>query len=292
MEFDKIVAIDWSGAKPYYNNIRVAEYCPSSNTVTLVANPQERNWKRSDVFSQYFSGHARTSTLIGIDFAFAYPYDVDEGEYFPGHKKTPPDVRSLWAEVDRICTGQEDVYGGPFYLSEDARFAAYLKYQTYEGPLYDPRLRVTECTARSAGHNPQSVFKCVGSDSVGIGSIAGFRLLHRIHVNGTASIWPFCDTPASIGTTLVEIYPASFTKRAGIYNGKNTFTLIEIMDGLERYGVELLSESPGQRSFSKDERDALVSAAGMKWWLEEKGSSAWTVADRNRAMYEGWIFGI
>ncbi len=290
MEFDKIVAIDWSGAKPQYRNIRVAEYLPSKNNVTLVAPPSGGNWTRTIVREQYFSGNSSKTILVGIDFAFAYPY-CDEDAYFPGHRETPANVTSLWAEVDRICDGQPDFYGGSFYLSAGAKFAKYLMYQTCTGELYRPRPRQTESNCESAGILPQSVFKCVGPDSVGIGSIAGFRLLHQIELTGAASIWPFCTDPASCGTTVVEIYPALFKKRAGVYRSGNPEAK-QLSDALKFYEVDLAPELTGVQGLTGDERDALVSAAGMKSWLSQNGSSAWTPSHQSCAEYEGWIFGI
>lgn len=290
MEFEKIVAIDWSGAENSGRKIQVAEYDPRKNLVSLVRPLRRKNWTRQRVWDKYFNNaSSKGLVLIGIDFAFAYPY-CNEGAYFPGHRQTPPDVTSLWTQVNEICRNERNFYGGPFYKSRAALFADYLKYQTYEGCEYRERFRQTDeaCRLEKLDHI-SSVFKCVGA-TVGVGSVAGFRLLHKINSKDAAHIWPFCGNPATSGTTLVEIYPARFLKCAGVYRSGNSCQQ-QVKDALAFYSIRLSPELKN-RSFTGDERDALVSAAGMKWWLSQRGSLAWSAAGRTCIMYEGWIFGI
>ena len=97
-------------------------------------------------------------------------------------------------------------------------------------------------------------------------------------------------TPATSGTTLVEIYPARFLECAGVYRSGNSGQQ-QVKDALAFYNI-CLSPELENRSFTDDERDALVSAAGMKWWLSQRGSLAWSGASRTCTKYEGWIFGI
>ena len=95
MEFEKIVAVDWSGAEYSGRKIQVAEYDPRKNLVNLVCPLRRTNWTRQGIWDKYFNNVTREGlVLIGIDFAFAYPY-CKEGAYFPGHRQTPPDVTSL-----------------------------------------------------------------------------------------------------------------------------------------------------------------------------------------------------
>ena len=288
MEFDRIVAIDWSGAKSPGKKIQVAEYRPSENTVCLIPPRKGGNWTRDRVWKEYFCEDSIESTLIGVDFAFAYPY-CDVQAYFPCHPETPRDAARLWEMVDEICSGDSRFYGGAFYLNKSATFADYLRYQTYEGCRYEGRLRKTEKECKSKGLRPSDVFRCVGP-SVGVGSVAGFRVLNRIRIKNVADIWPFCGRPGSHNMTLVEIYPAIHMKRAGVYLNGDPATK-QVLDALHHYGVNL-AQCQKNQDLTGDERDALVSAAGMKWWLDEKGSSAWETAPQSCAKYEGWIFGI
>ena len=290
MEFEKIVAVDWSGAKDPRWKIQVAEYDPRSNLVTLACPVKQTNWTRQGVWDKYFnSSSCKEPVLIGIDFAFAYPY-CNERAYFPGHYQTPPDVTSLWAKVNGICSNEKNFYGGAFYLQSTASFADYLMYQTYTGCRYQERFRCTDEACQNAGlPNISSVFKCVGA-TAGVGSVAGFRLLHKISSKCAAHIWPFCGRPATNGATLVEIYPALFLQRAGVYKNGETEQQ-QVRDALAFYDIPLAPELKDRR-FTGDERDALISAAGMKWWLSQRGTLAWSTADRTCTMYEGWIFGI
>ena len=290
MEFEKLVAIDWSGARDSRRKIQVAEYEPTTNQVSLLNPPQGINWTRSSIWKKLFDENPNDGALlIGFDFAFAYPY-CDVRAYFPGHPQTPGSVTCLWAKVDEICHCEPNFYGGPFYLQWKALFADYLMYQTYTGCRYQKRFRQTDMVCQNAGlHNISSVFKCVGA-AVGVGSIAGMRLLHKIASNNAAQIWPFCGKPASRGTTVVEIYPARFLNCAGVVNPGIPLDQ-QVRDALSYYGVVLSANSKNQ-NFTADERDALVSVAGMKWWLSHRGISAWLVADTSCIMYEGWIFGI
>ena len=288
MDFGKIVAIDWSGARTPGRKIQVAEYRPSDNNVALVSPRQGVNWTRGRVWEQYFDENCNERILVGIDFAFAYPY-CDVQAYFPGHADTPHDATSLWAKVDYMCAKESGFYAGPFYLTEEAIFSNYLWYQKYKGCKYEARLRITEDKCKDEGLRPSDAFKCVGP-SVGVGSVAGFRFLHKIKKENAAHIWPFCGEPPSSGTILVEIYPARFLKKAGVYLDEGS-NIEQVKAALRYYNVCLSSEWTNH-DFTDDERDALVSAAGMKWWLDEKGSSAWEAAEQSCTKYEGWIFGI
>ena len=290
MEFERLVAIDWSGAKSSSKKIQVAAYEPATNQVSLLYPRRGINWTRSKIWGEFFEENPGDGAgVIGFDFAFAYPY-CDERAYFPGHPQSPGSVTCLWAKVDELCPCEPDLYGGPFYLERQALFADYLMYQRYTGCMYQERFRKTDRVCQDAGlHNISSVFKCVGA-TVGIGSVAGMRMLHRIDSNEAAQIWPFCGKPASRGTTVVEIYPARFLNCAGVANAEISPEQ-QVVDALRYYGVALSANCKNQ-NFTKDERDALVAVAGMKWWLSQRGTLAWSVADSSCAMNEGWIFGI
>ena len=289
MEFEKLVAIDWSGARDERGKIQVAEYDPTTNQVSLLNPGRGINWTRSNIWKEFFDGSpSDREVVIGFDFAFAYPF-CDVGAYFPDHPQTPSSVTSLWAKVDEICHGESNFYGGLFYLQREAIFADYLLYQSYRGHRYQERFRQTDIACQNAGlRNISSVFKCVGP-AVGVGSIAGMRLLHKIASDNAAHIWPFCGNPTSPGSTVVEIYPARFLKYAGVANAGISIEQ-QVKDALRYYGV-ILSPNSKNHNFTGDERDALVSVAGMKWWLSHRGTSAWLVASPIGIMYEGWIFG-
>ena len=50
--------------------------------------------------------------LVGIDFAFSYPF-IDFKSYFPDCKTINPNtVFQLWECIEKQNQGQEDLYGG------------------------------------------------------------------------------------------------------------------------------------------------------------------------------------
>ena len=290
LQFHKIVAIDWSGAKDPRKKIQVAECDTSTNIATLADPPNGTRWRREDIWERYFRNNSEKGPLlIGFDLAFAYPFS-DRRAYFPGSTLTPSNVRRLWETVNALSRNVPDFYGGPFYLNQGAGLTDYLLYQTYRGSRYEERFRLTDRVCQKAGLiNISSVFKCVGA-SVGVGSLAGMRLLHQVQRKSSAHIWPFCNSPSSCGTTVVEIYPALFLHRAGVLKSASSCQQ-QVNYAFKRYEVTLSSKLRDS-SLTGDERDALVSVAGMKGWLCKGGKSPWTIAYPNSARFEGWIFGI
>ena len=285
MPFEKYVAIDWSGSRrPRLTpKIQVAEYDPADRTVAIVRSPfANGRWSRAGVFEQMQRWFDEHSVLIGFDFAFAYPY-ADRGAYFPCGPPPPADVRQLWATVERVCGPDDNFYGGPFYRGPASPFRHFHLCHDCRGANYEERFRVTDQRAvNAAGRHPSSVFRCVGPNQVGPGSVAGMRFLHWVHQEQIATIWPF-DPPDR--TTMVEIYPRLFLNHAEIIrsNPPDPATVAELV---ECYGATLRG-APEQ--WTDDERDALVSAAGMGWFANQPPT--WQ-APTHAATHEGWIFGV
>ena len=285
MPFEKYVAIDWSGSRgPVFNpKIQVAEYDPANRMVAIVRSPfADGRWSRAGVFQQMQRWFREHRVLIGFDFAFAYPY-VDRGAYFPGQPAPPADVHQLWATVEQVCGPENNFYGGPFYRGAASPFSRFHLCHDFVGANYEERFRVTDQRAvNAARRHPSSVFRCVGPNQVGPGSVAGMRFLYAVHQGRIATIWPF-DAPDR--TTMVEIYPRLFLNHAENIRGNrpNTATVAELV---ECYGATLQG-APGP--WTDDERDALVSAAGMGWFANQPPT--WQ-APKYAATQEGWIFGV
>lgn len=299
MPFDKIVGIDWSGAKDEHQGrkIQVAEYDPRTGTVRLVGplpNPAAP-WRRKDML-EYVRREVETSqVLIGFDFAFAYPY-CDRQAYFPFDEEVPENCEQpedyeqpagfqhLWEMVEERCHRVPNLYGTPF-IADGSPFRRYHRVPGYRGCCFQPRHRITEPAAQGLGLglNPTSIFHCIGPNQVGIGSMAGMRLLHRLHC--AVPIWPFDVNGPPQGSTVVEIYPRLFLNQAqredGI--GDDPGNIGELCAHFEAN----LQNPPGRPT--GDQRDALVSAAGMGR-LVRQGPN-WQVPDC-AATYEGWIFGV
>jgi len=232
----------------------------------------------------------RERILIGLDFAFAYPY-CDEEAYFPANPSSPDSREALWELVDKTCTRDKDLYGGSFYLKSDAPFADYICFQTYTGTHFNnSRLRLTEEACKSLGTRPSCTFKCVGSDSVGIGSLAGMRLLHALsnEPEERIPIWPFA--PILEGqSAIVEIFPRLYYVMADQdpIRWKERSCLDRVLD---HYHSEPVSESV--LIGTEDEADAVVSAAALRHLAKE--SCVWSPTSMTQCAkeFEGWIFGV
>ena len=288
MPFDKIVGIDWSGAMDEcrYRQVQVAEYHPGKGTVHLVGplrNPAAA-WSRNDVLAYVQHEIRESKVLIGLDFAFAYPY-CDRQAYFPVEPGPPQDFQQLWDTVEQHCNGTNDLYGGPFFRGQDSSFREYFLYQTFTGNNYRERFRVTDQQARTDWNlNPSSPFKCVGPGQVGTGSVAGMRFLHNVRQATNASIWPFDVNGPPDRSTVVEIYPRLFLRLAQNAGVEPTANNTNQLCG--HFGANL--QNPPMNP-TDDQRDALVSAAGMGWLVRQEPN--WQVP-ACAATYEGWIFGV
>ena len=312
LEFDKYIAIDWSGAdKRLTDAIQIAEYVPQTQRVSIVSSSNKsatgwNMWSREDVLRYVQREVEKGRVLVGFDFAFGYPYSEESG-YFPGLDSSPTNVRDLWKTVDEFCRQREkkegnDLYGGEFYKDPYSPFRRYYRFSVPDGEFdrapdrvspgadYEPRLRKTDGRAgRAAGRRPSSVFTCNYAQNVGTGSLAGMRLLHRIPPDSNLTIWPFGGTDRPQGSALIEIYPRVFLNRAERMRRAQKLPNT-VRGNLGSYGAVLVDKC---ERWSDHERDALISAAGMAWcdtqeepWEALDDAPAWT------ATHEGWMFGV
>lgn len=285
--FDAFVGIDWSGAKgPRLPGLQVAECGPGRSAPILEPSPDHARWSRSGISEWILSrAQGNETVLIGIDFGFAYPY-CDVGAYFSGSEDSPKDVFSLWERVESICGRERDFYGGPFYLREDALYADYLCFQTYTGRRFDnSRLRRTEARCAETSARPSCMFKCVGDGSVGVGSVAGTRLLCHLREKGRGkiSIWPF-ESPDRCNLVVVEIFPQLFFRMANQQPGVE-----KLGAALEHFESDPLSR--GTKVSTQDEADAVVSAAALRCLANRQDVWNPSGMDECARTYEGWIFG-
>ena len=290
--FDRLVAIDWSGAKgPPLPGLQVAESHAGSSAPILISNQIAGNWRRSDLaqwISRQMAGSERL--LLGFDFGFAYPY-CDASAYFPGHLCCPKNAPGLWASVDKICAVDKEFYGGLFYKKETAPYADYLCYQTYTGAKFDnSRLRVTEERCVEVATRPSCMFKCVGPDSVGIGSVAGMRFLHQLKTTyrDRLAIWPFDDI-SNAHSVVVEIFPRLFFHLAN--NNPQLWQERTVLNStLAFYRASQLS--PTTVIDTEDKADAIISSAALRSFAQEtKCWSPQQMSEEARTR-EGWIFGV
>lgn len=290
-QFDRHIAIDWSGAKgPGLPGLQVAD-CPAGTLVpTVIPNPKDGHWKRSDLaqwLTLQMTGDERL--LVGFDFGFAYPF-CDRQAYFPDHSKTPNSRRELWASIETICKNDREFYGGSFYLSDNAPFADYLLYQKYRGKKYANRFRITERECCTFGASPTCTFKCVGPDSVGIGSVAGVRFLHYLKANfqGKIAIWPFDDISLA-GCVIVEVFPRLCFHLAG-QNPRQWGDRNVINATLGFFRSDPLT--PMMIINKEDEADAIITSAALRSLAKEPGCWLPSKMTERARLHEGWIFGV
>ena len=290
-KYERFIGIDWSGAKgPSLKGLQVAVCEPGKSTPALVCPTDHKYWRRDEVVNWIVKQAAHRRILIGMDFAFAYPF-CDAGAYFPGHPESPESPRVLWSKVDSVCDHEanSDFYGGIFYRNQYSPFRKYFRYPGYKGSCYEDRLRETEKVCKSLSAHPSCTFKCVGPAQVGPGSVAGMRALHSIAARHgrILSIWPF-DGVSQSKSTLVEIFPRLFFILAGrdAHNWKVNGIVNAV---LRHFDSELLSG--GITDYSEDKIDALVSAAALR--ALSSSVDVWDLhgRDQENSQFEGWIFG-
>jgi len=293
MSFERFIGVDWSGARgPSLPGLQAAVCVTGTAPPTLVSDPTPGrvNWRRDNLQAWITERLAEDRpTLVGLDFAFAYPY-CDQGAYFPGVVNGPAEPAALWAEIDRLCQDGPGLYGGPFYSTPRATYASYLRYQTYTGDCFEERFRETEYECQHTYHTrPACVFVCVGGNSVGIGSIAGMRLLHHICQPDarTLAIWPFQDRKEE-AHTVVEIFPRLFYIQSE--HTPNCWSNREELNSvLQHYHGDPLP--PDVAVDTEDKADAIVSAAALRFYAGNQARWAPEAMSKCAGKHEGWIFG-
>ncbi|RYD47264.1 MAG: hypothetical protein EOP60_17760, partial [Sphingomonadales bacterium] len=133
MSFTSFIAIDWSGqAVERPKGLAVARCEAGSAAPELI----ERNWSRQGILD-YLAELADSGTraLIGLDLSPAFPLH-DEGAYFPGWDRSPPDAQALWALVDELSADDPHLAATSFVSHPDAR--RHFRQQRDCGDLFPP----------------------------------------------------------------------------------------------------------------------------------------------------------
>lgn len=281
--FDRFVAIDWSGARgPRYAGVAVAECVAGDGPPGLVDAPAGY-WTRHAVFDWLLRGlEERGPALVGIDCAFSLPFAVAKS-YFPGEAT----VFDLWERVEAAAAGAPDFLGSPF-AAHPAYAADFWSGGRQPAWYADPH-RATERACRADGHGaPQSPYKLIGPKQVGLGALAGMRMLRALRAaDPRVAVWPF-DEAAPGRTVFVEIYPRLFLRHAGVAQKK-----IRTPDEVDAALARLDARPAGlPAAVSDHDADALVSAAGLRWLAGRPGVWAPPALDGEARRREGWIFGV
>src|SRR5262252_9876360 len=98
--FDTFVAIDWSGARGFYNGIAVARCARGRAAPELVSPEVNARWSRTEIaewLCEALKGKRRM--LIGMDFAFGFPFEEKAG-YLQGCNEQQNTVFDLWKLIE------------------------------------------------------------------------------------------------------------------------------------------------------------------------------------------------
>jgi len=286
--FTHFAAIDWSGARGARQR-GIALAVASGAAAPALVRPGHV-WSRAEILAWLRDlAAAGTDMLIGFDFSAAFAF-ADHGAYFPRWSDSPADMRALWALVERLAASDPHYEAGGFLAHAEAR--RHFRHGRGDvGDLFEPgagRLRVVEQHQRATKQAASvSNFNLVGAAQVGKASLAGMRLLHRLH--GTMPLWPLEPVPAK-GPLLVEIYTSLAARAAGLAAGRS-----KIRDGMVLDAALAALDSPPAGltgPVSDHASDALLTAA---WLRAIAGNPApWSPAPLTDplARTEGWTFGI
>lgn len=181
---DAVVAVDWSGALA--GSERKLWLCQvERGTVVRLESGRTRDALVDDVIA---TARRLPRVAAGFDFAFSLP-----AWFFVARQL--PDAHALWALAAR--EGEAWIRGpvAPFWGRGGTT-----------RPDLPAHVRRTEHDAgERAARRPSSVFKLVGADQVGAGSVRGMPALARLAAAGFA-VWPF-DDPVPGQPVAVEIWP-------------------------------------------------------------------------------------
>ncbi|WP_439568982.1 hypothetical protein [Sphingopyxis sp.] len=286
--FAHFAAIDWSGARgPRQRGIALAV---ASGTTAPELHRPGHIWSRAEILAWLQDVAAsRADMLIGFDFSAAFAFADCDG-YFPEWEESPADITGLWALVERLAAPDPHYEIGGF-LAHPAARRHFRHARGDVGDLFAPgtgRLRIVEQHQRATKQAASvSNFNLIGAAQVGKASLAGMRLLHRLHPR--LPLWPLDPVPA-VGPLLVEIYTGVAARAAGVAAGRS-----KIRDGaaLDTALGALGSPPAGLTGTISDHAsDALLTAAWLRAIAGD--AAAWSPSPLTAALArtEGWTFGI
>ena len=280
----RYAAIDWSGAAgPRQKGIAIA-VCDAGEATPEIVRPGHV-WSRLEVLG--WLAALEGDWLVGLDLSPSLPF-ADRGAFFPGWAESPPDARTLWALVDRLC-GDEPHLGANRFVDHPEASRHFRRHGAREGDLFGGgrgRLRAVEREELDTGLvNPVSCMNLVGAAQVGKSSLTGMRLFHRLA--DRIPLWPFDPVPPR-GPLMVEIYTSIAAVAAGLPKGRSK---VRDPDTLDRALARLGSRPHAPlRRYDDHATDAILTAA----WLRAVAAdpALWAAPPPAIAQTEGWTFGV
>ena len=284
--FRNFAAIDWSGAAGERHRGIALAICGAGTAAPELIRPGHR-WSRGEVLD-WLLEELPPDTLIGLDLGLSLAF-ADCGAFFPGWAESPPDARSLWALVERICA--EDPYLGAGSFVDHLEAAKHFRrHGGREGEHFGGgrgRLRVTERKQERQGCKPTSNFNLVGAAQVGKSTLTGMRVLHRLA--GRLPVWPIDPLPLS-GSVVVEIYTALAAIAAGRRAGRAKVRSLEALN----QALATLGSDPvtGNGPIDDHRSDALLTAAWLRTVAHQPNLWGPAALTDQLARTEGWTFGV
>jgi len=284
--FRQFAAIDWSGAVGERHQGIAVAICSLGEDAPRLVRPGHL-WSREDLL-HWLLGDMPDDTLVGLDLGISLPF-ADRAAFFPGWPDSPPDARSLWALVDRLC-GEDPHFAAGSFVDHPEASRHFRRHGGREGDLFGGgrgRFRVTELFQREQGCNPYSNFNLVGAAQVGKSSLTGMRLLHRL--GGRLPVWPVDALPAT-GSVVVEIYTAIAAMKAGRPAARSKMRSFE---GLN-LALRTFATAPvaGSGPLDDHKADALLTAAWLRAHAHRPELWRPAALTEEIARTEGWTFGV
>jgi hypothetical protein len=289
--FRTFAAIDWSGAAGERHRGIAIAVCAEGDAAPALVRPGHR-WSRFEVLD-WLLHDLPPDCLVGLDLGVSLAF-ADRGAFFPGWPESPPDARSLWALVERICAQDPHLSAGSFVDHLEAA-KHFRRHGAREGEHFGAngrkggrgRFRLTELAQERLGCKPTSNFNLVGAAQVGKSSLTGMRVLHRLA--GRVPVWPIDSLPAR-GPVVTEIYTALAAIAAGRRAGRAKIRSYEDLDAAL---AALGSQPVGDAGPIDDHRsDALLTAAWLRTAADRPDLWQPAAMTPQIARTEGWTFGV
>lgn len=287
--FDVFCGIDWSGAKSPVNTKSIAVSVCSRAPNSLELFPDIRSRQAvADWIEVQAKSLVSKRMFIGIDCNFGYARKIGAKQFGVDYS-----YRDLWTAVEDANQDTPNFFAGGFWGHSTYKDYFWETGKKPEG--FDMPRRVTETACGEAGIGwPESPFKLIGAKQVGKGGLAGMRMAYYLKqkLGDQICFWPFERELADKAQIVIsEIYPRQFIKRAGLGNKKlDAYSLNEALAYFKTAPLCL-------NSVSDHDADALVSAAGLRYWCGEdvhipNALSHPKQLSEKEALTEGWIFGV
>ena len=259
---DRIIAIDWSGAKARLGRGAIALARVEHGRLTEL----DTTLDRPTAIAALLDEATDASTMVALDFAFSLPrwYLTERGFDHP---------EKLWRS---LASGDEDGAESLIAGCEPPFWGRPGKPRPHEASLGFRRAdRV---------HGAKPVFQIGGAGSVGTGTLRGMPYLLQLRDAGW-SIWPF-DAPSE--RVIVEMYPAKLYRHAGIERVRKSSPESRGAALRRVTGVRISKKYRDVATESEHAFDALTSAVAL--WNLAGGRSVEFPVPSDSEQVEGMIF--